>query len=291
MKKDELEKRISTRFDEMPPKIRQAARYVMDAPKDIALQSMRAVAARAQLQPASMLRLARDLGFASYEDFRAIYIEWLSKDGSGMLERAEKLRQRSQASGGDDRLLADFLGDEFDNLHATLGQRNETAFREATKILNGVKRIYVLGLRSFYPPAFHLHYVLSTFLDNVTLLSGTGNTLPDELRRIGKKDAMVCFSARPYANASIEAARHGRQKGAKIVAITDSHLSPIGTLADTCIVAPNTSLSLFPSILPAVAVAQTLAQLLIAHGGKNTLAEIANSEAQLHQFDIFHEND
>lgn len=169
MTKDELEKVISMRFQEMPPKLRQAARYVLDFPKEVALQSMRTVAARAQLQPASMLRLARDLGFSSYEDFRSVYIDWLSagpSGPSGLLERAELVREHSRAS-GDDQLLAESLAHEYGNLEATLSKRNEKSFHEAVDLPRNASQIYVLGLRSLYPPAFYLHYVLSTFQDNV----------------------------------------------------------------------------------------------------------------------------
>ncbi|VVD75088.1 MurR/RpiR family transcriptional regulator [Pandoraea fibrosis] len=289
MTKDELEKVISMRFQEMPPKLRQAARYVLDSPKEVALQSMRTVAARAQLQPASMLRLARDLGFSSYEDFRSVYIDWLSagpSGPSGLLERAEQVREHSRAS-GDDQLLAESLAHEYGNLEATLSKRNEQSFHEAVDLLRNASRIYVLGLRSLYPPAFYLHYVLSTFQDNVTLISGEGGALIDDMRRIGKTDVLLCFTARPYTVASVETTRFARQRGATVVAVSDSTLSPVAAQAHTCIVAPNTSLSLFPSILPALAVAQTLAQLLMAHGGEETLAEVANSAAQLHEFNIY----
>ena len=290
MTKDELEKAISMRFQEMPPKLRQAARYVLDSPKEVALQSMRTVASRAQLQPASMLRLARELGFSSYEDFRSVYIDWLSAGPSGLLERAEQVREHSRAS-GDDQLLADSLANEYGNLEATLCQRNEKSFHDAVDLLRNANRIYVLGLRSLYPPAFYLHYVLSTFQDNVTLISGEGGALIDDMRRIGKSDVLLCFTARPYTVASVETTRFARQRGATVIAVSDSTLSPVAAQAHTCIVAPNTSLSLFPSILPAIAAAQTLAQLLIAHGGEDTLAEVANSATQLHEFNIYTSDD
>jgi DNA-binding MurR/RpiR family transcriptional regulator len=46
---------------------------------------------------------------------------------------------------------------------------------------------------------------------------------------------------------------------------------------------------LFPSVLPALAVAQALVALLVANSGDETLREIANSEAQLQGFSVYHE--
>ena len=45
MTKEEVEKLISERYQSLPPKLKVAARHVLDAPKDIAIQSMRSVAA------------------------------------------------------------------------------------------------------------------------------------------------------------------------------------------------------------------------------------------------------
>lgn len=286
MTKPELEALIQRRFESMTPKIQAAARHVLDAPKEIALQSMRTVASQAGLQPASMLRLARDLGFANYESFRAVYIDWLSNQDAGLASRAEQWRESARAS-GKPRDLEALLGAELSNLGATLGEPNDKAFRQAERALSAARRVYVLGLRSMYPPAFLLHYVLSTLRDGVTLLSGPGGTFADELRRIQTRDVLVVFSAFPYAEQTLETLAYARQRGANIVAVTDSAVSPVALAANVTILAPNSGQLMFPSIVPAVEVAQALGHLMIAQGGKSTLAEIANSEEQLKQFKVY----
>src|SRR5580692_7317499 len=92
--KEEVEKLISERYRSLPPKLKVAARHVLDAPRDIAIQSMRSVAADAELQPATMLRLARELGFRSYAAFREIYVNWLSSSEMTFVARAKSLRKR-----------------------------------------------------------------------------------------------------------------------------------------------------------------------------------------------------
>ena len=57
----------------------------------------------------------------------------------------------------------------------------------------------------------------------------------------------------------------------KVVAITDSVVSPIAEGASVVVLAPNAGVSLFPSVLPAMVVAHALASLMIAAGGAETL--------------------
>lgn len=44
---------------------------------------------------------------------------------------------------------------------------------------------------------------------------------------------------------------------------------------------------MFPSVVPHMAVAHTLAQLMVSSGGEDTLTEVTNSEAQLQQFGVY----
>lgn len=286
MTKEELEALIEGRFAAMPPKIKVAARYALDSPKEIALQSMRSVAGSAGLQPASMLRLARDLGFENYEAFKAVYIDWLTSQDSGLISRTIQLRSRSRNEGAG-KSLADFLHTELVNLDRTLNSENERSWINAQQALSKATNIYILGVRSLFSAAFYLHYVLSSFRRGVTLVHGTGGTVADELRRIDKKDVLVCFTSSPYTVISVLATAFAVERGATLIAVSDSTVSPVASKAAITILAPNSNLSVFPSVVPHMAVAHTLAQLMVSSGGEDTLTEVTNSEAQLQQFGVY----
>lgn len=286
MTKQEIEELITGRFAELTPKIQAAARRVLDNPKDIALRSMRSVAAEAGLQPASMLRLARELGFENYEAFRTVYVDWLSNQDSGLVRRAERLRSRAR-SGGTSETGSDLLSNELANLEVTLGESNDKAFKLAARALSSAQHVYIVGLRSMYAPAFFLHYVCAAFRSSVTLVSGLGGTFADELRRIGKQDVVIAFSAFPYTAMSVDVVAFARERSATVIAVSDSKVSPVALQASITILAPNGETSLFPSILPATAVAHVLGQIMIIGGGEETLVEVANSEAQLQRFKVY----
>jgi len=282
MTKEEVEKLISGRYKSLPPKLKLAARHVLDSPKDIAIQSMRSVAADAKLQPAAMLRLARELGFDSYESFRALYVSWLSSSEMTFVARAKSLRRR-RVSDGQEKLFADMYDTEVASLDRTLGSANAAAFEAAKKILTAARRFYVLGLRSLFPAAYYLDYACRLFSDKSVLVAGVGGAIADELRRATSKDALVAFSFEPYARLTVDEVQYAAERHVKIIAVTDSVVSPIVDGASVVLLAPNAGPALVPSILPAMAAAQALASLMVTAGGKATLAEIARSDAQLHR--------
>jgi DNA-binding MurR/RpiR family transcriptional regulator len=284
--KAEVEKLISERYQSLPPKLKVAARHVLDAPRDIAIQSMRSVAADAKLQPAAMLRLARELGFDSYESFRALYVNWLSSSEMTFVARAKSLRKR-RVSDGQEKLFAEMYDTEVVGLDRTLGAANAAAFEAAKKVLVAARRFYVLGLRSLFPAAYYLDYACRLFSDKSVLVTGVGGAIADELRRATAKDVLVVFSFEPYARLTVEAVQYAVERHVKIVAVTDSVVSPIAESASVVLLAPNAGPALVPSILPAMAAAQALANLMVTAGGAATLGEIARSDAQLHRLQAY----
>jgi DNA-binding MurR/RpiR family transcriptional regulator len=285
MTKVEVEKLITRRYRSLPPKLKIAARYVLDSPKEVAIQSMRTVAHNAKLQPAAMLRLARALGFEGYEQLRALYVSWLSAGDSTSVSRANSLRQK-RARRGPEKLLSNIYNREVGILDRTLGATNAAAFEGAAKILHAARRIYILGLRSLFPAAYYLDYTCRLITDKSILMTGIGGTVADELRRATQQDAIVAFSFEPYTQLSVDIVRYAAERGVKIVAVTDSVVSPIAEHASARLLAPSAGTSLFPSILPAMVVAHALASLLIAAGGAAALGEIGKTEAQLRRLGV-----
>ena len=286
MDKQQLDKLIEETFQTLTPTLQRAARFILDHPKDVALQSMRTVATMAKLQPASMLRLARQLGFGGYEEMRDCFRQWLTDRDSMFTQRADALRKRTH---GDQNtgLISEMLKAEQGNLEDTFSPERYEQILAAHSMLTSARQIYVVGLRSLFPAAYYFSYVCGMFLNNTTLLSGVGGAFADELRRIGPEDALVVFSYHPYAQDALRAVQFAREHNAKVIAITDSTVSPVAAPSNVLIVVRNTSPSLFPSVMPALAVSQTLAALLVANASEDSLQQIANSEAQLKRFNVY----
>src|SRR5580704_19299020 len=72
-----ITKRLEDDYQSLAPQLRKAARYVVKAPTEIALYSLREVAARAEVGPTTLIRLAAQLGFASYNSFRETFRDGL----------------------------------------------------------------------------------------------------------------------------------------------------------------------------------------------------------------------
>lgn len=281
MNKSRVESQIKSSFSIFTPALQRAAQHIIDHPQDIAIKSMRQISKEANVQPSTMHRLAVELGFVGYEAFRDVYRQWVAGETAGFTVRATNLQRDNN------RLLDDIVSADMNNLHHLLTEKVESALIQAHETLRDTRHFFIIGLRSLFPAAYYLHYASEMFLQKSSLLNGLGGEVADGLRRAKKNDALVVFSCYPYAQDALQTAQYAKSKKLHVIAITDSELSPVALLADIVIVIQNQTPSLFPSVVPVLAVAQSLITLLVSSGGEDSLREVELSEKQLASFNTY----
>lgn len=281
-----VQERIQSLYEELSPQLKQAGRYVLAHPEEVALTSMRRLAQHAGVKPSTMVRLARALGFDGFETLREPYRCWLRGGEGAYVARARNLQARGEA--GTVGLIREML--EVDA--AVLGQMAQDEDRVATlaacrETLVNARCVYVLGLRSVFSLAHYFHYAYGMAHSNAVLVHGTAGTVFDGLRGIGPQDVLLCFSFRPYARDTVLAAEVAADAGATLIAVTDSVVSPIALRARHVLAVETGSPSFFSSIVPAMSVVQVLVAAVIAHGGEEALDAISSAEEQLARFNAY----
>ncbi|MCW8916639.1 MAG: MurR/RpiR family transcriptional regulator [Magnetovibrio sp.] len=285
---DDTIARIEGAFSNLSPQLKQAARYVIDHPDDVALYSMRQLAGQADVHPSTMVRLAREIGFDGHAQFQEPFQERLrSKPKVTYVGGARDLQKRS-GEGNPIELVAEMFGMECQTFKMLNEEGIANSIAEAAEMLCNARNIFVVGVRSMFPVVFYFHYACRMFTHNVHLVSGQGGTFADQLRGVSKGDVVLATSFMPYSRHTVRAVDYAKDRGAKIISVTDSAVSPIARGDDTFnLIVGNESPSLFHSIVPAMAVIEALVMLMIARGGEGALKALEDSEEQLNDFDAY----
>jgi DNA-binding MurR/RpiR family transcriptional regulator len=266
-------RRLEAGYHSLPPQLRKAARYVVRAPTEIALYSLREVAARAEVGPTTLVRLAAQLGFSSYNAFRETFREGLRSGADRYASNVQQL-QHYRARADFDQLYDDtgrLIVENIASVYSSIGADDIAA---VGRIMKAARRIYILGLRSNYCLSFYLHYVLRTFMSNVLLLEGRMGMLIDEIGDIGSKDALVAISYEPYALEAVKAVEHAARNGTKVIAMTDTTLSPIARHATKLLILPTAGTSFYQSLVPTMALLEGLMCYLVARGGPRIVERV-----------------
>lgn len=262
---------------ELSPELMRAARWIEQHPRDVALHSMRECARRAELAPASFTRLAQAIGYGGFAGIRARCQEALAPQ-PGYAARAQALQATASRS-------ADWLDTLNEAQHAdtaSISGLNERAqFERAADAMLASCQVHFLGLRASHGLAFHLHYTYGLAASNGVLVQGLGGTLADELAQLQRKDLLVAISQSPYTRQTVQAVEQARQNGVKVLALTDSRLSPIARAADLVLLFRAESPSYFHSMVGALALAEALVAAVAVRGGRKVLGRLTSMQQKL----------
>src|ERR1700728_803452 len=270
----------------MPPQMKIAARWIADHPTDVALLSMREQARRARVALPTLSRLASRLGFDGFEALRSVHAGHVREQNGSFRGLAASLG-RIRRGQKDEDVIAGHMVALAGHLAALTSADAVNSLRRAADSIADAQRVFCLGLRSSFPPAFMFHYIRSLFGAESVLVDGAGGTGLDALRTIASRDILLAVSVNPYTRHTLDAANFAAQRKVKIVALTDSALSPIARLANLSVIVSTQTPSFFHTMTPAVAAVECIAALVARRRGEKGLKAIARSEHQLAAFDTY----
>jgi DNA-binding MurR/RpiR family transcriptional regulator len=266
-------------FSRLTPELQKAAKFMLENPEEVGLNSMRKVAERADVKPATVSRLSKKLGFGGYDALREPFRQRLRKNEPKFASRVRDVQRR----GNDDEqgLYDDLRAQEIENVELTLSEENYETLIAAVETLDHSRHVYVLGLRGSHAPAFLFHYAYQLFQDNSYLVDTHAGIFADQLRGIDEQDCLLVVSFPPYTQLTIDAVEYAAEAGARIVAVTDSVVSPAAHAAGHTIITRNQSASFYHSYTGALAAIQALITLLVARKGGDAIEIAREAEKQL----------
>jgi len=267
MKIDVISSQIRENFSKLPGQMQVAARFLLNNPQEVALLSMREQSRRAGVPAATMTRLAKQLGFAGFEELRSIFVGAVRSSIEPFSSRAEHLVQ--QRKHADDDIVPQMVARLSGNVGQLMDPAQHEALKAAAAILMKARTVFSAGQRTAYSAAYHFAYLYGYFSTKTILLDGPGGIGADPLTHCSSEDALLVVSLEPAAKRSVEIAHFARQRGAKVISITNSPLSPVGRISDTAIIINHESPAFFDAMTSAFAAVETLIALVAgAEGSK-----------------------
>lgn len=272
-------------YGDLTPELRKAAQYILDNPEEVGLSSMRTVAKAAGVKPATISRLSKALGYAEYNQLREPFRQRLRGQEPDFAARLKDVQDRGP--GDAQALFEEHRALELRNIERTLGDDQLPEMLAAVDTLWSSRRIYVLGLRGAFAPAFVFHYAFQLFREGCHLLDTRAGIFADQLRGISDQDSMLVISFPPYTQLTIDALHYATDAGVRLVAITDSAVSPAAKAANHTIVAQNASPSFYHSLTGALSACEALITLLVAKSGADAVKIVEAAEQQLSRISAY----
>ena len=169
-------------------------------------------------------------------------------------------------------VVASVLHRDMDTIRQAIEGIDRSAFEMVVDKLMSARHIYILGVRSSSFLAGYLHFYLHLIFENVTLVTtNSAGDILESILRIGPGDVLVGISFPRYSQSTVKGVRYAHDRGADVVSITDSELSPLYPLSSVALMARSDMISFVDSL---VAPFSLLNALIVAAGHRKN-ADIA----------------
>jgi DNA-binding MurR/RpiR family transcriptional regulator len=225
----------------------------------------------------TVVRFASELGFSGYPKLQRALQELIKNK----LTTVQRLELRNDYFSDGDALKG-VLKADMENIRATLEKINQNTFEDVVKSIFEAKRIYIIGLRSSTALAEFLGFYLNIILQNVKIVSYGISDVFEQMINVGEGDLVIGIGFPRYAAKTIDALEFSQDRGAKVVAITDSLLSPLASKADHTLIAQSNMASFVDSLVAPMSVINAL---IIAVGmrEKESISDIFGNLEQIWQ--------
>ena len=241
---DDFLHRIAATQPALSPQMARLATFAGERYLQAAFMSARKLAAAAGVSLATVVRFARLLGYPSYEALRTNIQERVNFDLTGV-ERLQTIPGRSRSPVA---LLRRVVEADVQSLRALAQTFSEPQFERFVRALISARRVTILGFRYVSPLATYLAYSLGKVKPDVQAVTRADSSLYDHIRLMSHDDLLVAIAFARYPVDLVEIATYARRLPRRLVAITDSALSPLLPLADVTLFAKANMLDFVGSL-------------------------------------------
>ena len=280
--------RLTEEWDALTPEAQKAARYVLENPQDVGISTVREIARAARVKPNTFVRMARQVGFDGYDDFREPFREAIRRGTASFPDRARWL-QDTRKSGDLGGLYADMVGAAIRNIEETFAGISAEEFKSAAEVIWASRYVFTLGVGVNNANARNFTYLASTGMTQFQAIPRPGSVATDDLAWADARDVLIAITCRPYRSEVIEAVRLAREQGMTVIAISDSPASPIILSAQHGFVVAADTPQFFPSSVSTIALLETLLSFVIAVSSEEIVERVERFHRRRHQLGIYQE--
>ena len=259
------------------------ARYITEHYDKAAFMTASRLGAIVGVSESTVVRFASELGFEGYPELQKALQEMIRNK----LTSVQRIEVSTDILGGGD-ILEKVLNSDIDKIKKTLTDVSREDFDGAVEAIVKARKVYIFGVRSSAALASFLGFYFNLILDNVMLIHTTSDSeVFEQILHVGQEDAVIGVSFPRYSSRTVRAMKYSSDRGATVISITDSNLSPLYQYSKYNLLAKSDMASFVDSLVAPL----SLINALIAAVGKKRQNEVYETFAELEriweEYDVY----
>ncbi len=264
---------VQSRMSDFSKGQRLIGQFIIDHYDKAAFMTASKLGNTVGVSESTVVRFASEIGYDGYPQLQRALQEMIRN----RLTSVQRMEVTTDQMGTSD-VLSKVLNMDVEKIRRTLEETSREDFNGAVDDIIAAKKIYIMGVRSSSALAVFLSTYFHYIFDNVVLVDTSSTSeLFEQILRIGKEDVFIAMSFPRYSQKTVQAAQYCHNRGAKVIAITDSRLSPIAENSNRMLLARSDMASFVDSLVAPLSIINAL----IVSVGLKKKAEIADTFARL----------
>lgn len=260
---------------------RRIAQFIKESYDKAAFMTASKLGKAVGVSESTVVRFAVELGYDGYPSMQKAMQEMVVN----RLTSVQRLEVAHDRIGSQD-VVSMVLHADMEKLRQTGETLDRKEFAAAVDAILGAKRVYILGVRSAATLANFLGYYLNYMFRNVRIVTASGaSEMFEQIVGVGPEDVVVAFSFPRYSSSTAKGAQYCRSTGAKVIGVTDSRLSPLGTNCDHVLQTKSDMVSLVDSLVAPLSVVNAL---IVAVASKREQQLAKTFDELEHIWEVYH---
>lgn len=244
---DDLRTEISARYQNLSNRLQQIARFALDDPDAMALETI------------AMIRFAKTFGFDGFSGMQRIFRSRLVDRTPRYRERIRDLQKcADQSMQTAEGVLSHFVESGVNALGHLLEEISREGLEKAVQLLESAKTIHIVGQRRSFPTAAYLFYGISELGCRCQLIDNIGGMVDQQSQQIARSDVLIAISFPPYGIETLNVVDRTVQRAVPVIAITDSAVSPLHSVAAVSFEVEEATVNGFRSLSATMCLAASL---------------------------------
>jgi DNA-binding MurR/RpiR family transcriptional regulator len=259
------------------------ANYILQSYDKAAFMTASKLGKTVNVSESTVVRFAAELGFDGYPSMQKTLQEMI-RNKLTAIQRVEVSKERI----GNQDVMTMVMQSDIEKIRMTLDETDQVSFNQAVAAIANAKRIYVLGVRSASVLANFISFYFRFMFDNlVSVDTSSISEVFEQIVHISADDVFIGLSFPRYSKRTIKAMQYAKDQGAKVVAITDSKVSPLTKIADVSLLAKSDMASFVDSLVAPLSLVNALIVAISREKAVHLESSLNRLESIWEEYDVY----
>lgn len=272
-------------IEHLPKRQKHVAKFILDNPTDIAFLTIRELAAKINVDPATIIRTCKELGYKGYNDLQKQYKKAYKNNVTPSYDTL--LKMLSTDSPYEETIKNSFRSD-IEVVQKTATQVSPQTIIDVVEKIEKSKNTYIIGLEAARNIASFLGVELRTYLKNVHEITMGGGYLFDYIRSFEPGDVVIGISFGRCIRETVMALKSSFERDITTISITDSKFSPLYKYSHISLLAGNSPDSHLSCFIGALSISIAIINCCSKFERKHAVEQVQNLKKQWEEAKIYY---